>query len=86
MIRIKEQTKEEKIVMYMKSTKKELIEMLIECNRILDLHLPLQINENDDSDHKHLLEWLSCESDFNIKKEDIQEILEDWKFYNSNSC
>ncbi len=37
MFRIKKQTHEEKIAMYMKSTKKELIEMLIECNRIMRL-------------------------------------------------
>lgn len=37
MIRTLEQTKEEKITMYMKLSKKELIEMLIESNRLLDM-------------------------------------------------
>jgi len=34
MIQIIEQTHEEKVKMYMKSTKRKLIEMLIECNKI----------------------------------------------------
>ncbi len=36
MIQEIEQTKEEKTAMYMKLTKKELVEMLIECNDVLD--------------------------------------------------
>ena len=36
-MQIVEQTHEEKIAMYMKCTKKELIEMLIECNRLLHI-------------------------------------------------
>lgn len=36
MIQIVEQSHEEKLEIYMKLTKKELIEMLIECNRQLD--------------------------------------------------
>lgn len=35
-IQIVEMTKEEKVKMYMKHTKRELIEMLINCNNILD--------------------------------------------------
>jgi len=38
-MQIIEQTPEEKMAMYMKCTKKELCSMLIECNRILDLHI-----------------------------------------------
>lgn len=37
MIKIQKQTPEEKVSMYMKSTKKELVSMLIECNRLLSL-------------------------------------------------
>ena len=36
MIRVIEQTDEEKMAMYMKFPKKELAQMLINCNRILD--------------------------------------------------
>ena len=36
MIQIVKQTHDEKVKMYMKNTKKELIEMLIQCNLILD--------------------------------------------------
>lgn len=36
-VRVDELTLEEKIVMYMKLSKRELVEMVIECNRILDL-------------------------------------------------
>lgn len=38
MIQVIEQTQEQKIEMYMKCTKHELVEMLIECNRILYTH------------------------------------------------
>lgn len=34
------QTHEEKVAMYMKCTKKQLVEMVIECNRILDTIKP----------------------------------------------
>ncbi len=40
MVQIKETSKEEKIAMYMKLPKKQLIEMLIECNRILGMVSP----------------------------------------------
>ena len=40
-MQIIEQTFDEKFQMYKKLKKKELIRMLIECNRILDLHSPL---------------------------------------------
>ena len=35
MIQIVEQTKEEKLVMYMKMSKRQLIEMLLECHEII---------------------------------------------------
>ena len=37
-----------------------------------------------DSYVKVFLEWLCNEPEFNIDKDDIQEILEDWNFYNKN--
>lgn len=36
MMQVIEQTHDEKMKMYMKCSKKKIIEMLIECNRILD--------------------------------------------------
>lgn len=36
MLQLIEQTDEEKLKMYMKCTKKELAEMLIQCNKIID--------------------------------------------------
>lgn len=36
------------------------------------------------SQQRELLEWLSNEDYFNIPKDEIDEILEDWKTYNSN--
>ena len=33
---------------------------------------------------RELLEWLSNEPVFNIPKDEISEILEDWEMYNSN--
>ena len=33
---------------------------------------------------KKLLEWLSNDNSFNIPKDEIIEILEDWRTYNSN--
>ncbi len=41
MVQIVEQTKEEKLAMYMKLTKKELAEMLINCNEIIDKITPV---------------------------------------------
>lgn len=48
MIKILEQTHEEKTAMYMKLTKKELVKMLIECNRLLDIKSDLQIESKKD--------------------------------------
>ena len=36
------------------------------------------------SQQRELLEWLSNEDYFNIPKDEISEILEDWQTYNSN--
>jgi hypothetical protein len=41
MITISEQTHDEKVAMYMAIKKKVLCEMLIECNRLLDLKYPI---------------------------------------------
>ncbi len=41
MYRIIEQTDAEKMTMYMKSSKKELISMLIECNKVIDKFTPI---------------------------------------------
>ena len=38
-----EQSYEEKVKMYMKSTKKELVQMLLENQRILSKQLPMQV-------------------------------------------
>jgi len=39
-MQIVEQTDEEKLTMYMKCTKKQLAEMLIQCNKLLDMQSP----------------------------------------------
>jgi hypothetical protein len=36
------------------------------------------------SQQRELLEWLSDEDYFNISRDEISEILEDWQTYNSN--
>ena len=38
------------------------------------------------SQQRELLEWLSNEDYFNIPKDEITEILDDWQTYNSNCC
>ena len=38
-MQIAEQTDEEKLAMYMKCTKRKLAEMLIQCNKLLDVQL-----------------------------------------------
>jgi hypothetical protein len=40
MYQVVKQTHEEKVEMYMKLGKKELVDMLIECNRMLEVVLP----------------------------------------------
>lgn len=56
----------------------ELIEAIYELlvSKNESLHLVSQQRE--------LLEWLSNEDYFNIPKDEIDEILDDWKTYNSN--
>lgn len=46
MVQITEQSREQKIKMYRKLTKDEIINMLIECNMIIDGHNILQYNNN----------------------------------------
>ena len=46
--------------------------------------LEKQLTLTDVSQHRELLEWLSNEDYFNIPKDEISEILEDWHTYNSN--
>ena len=54
MLQILEQTHEEKVKMYMKSTKLELIEMLIQCNLILDSRPVEYFNINEETETKPL--------------------------------
>ena len=58
-------------------SKNEIKQLIKEAkNKQLLLHDVIQQRE--------LLEWLSDEDYFNIPKDEINEILEDWKTYNSN--
>lgn len=41
MYRIIKQTDKEKMTMYMKLSKKEIISMLIECNKAIDKFIPI---------------------------------------------
>lgn len=41
MYQVIQQTHEEKVKMYMKLPKKQIIEMLIECNRIISIITPI---------------------------------------------
>ncbi len=43
MVQVIEQTREEKMAMYMAIEKDKLCEMLIECNRIIDMLTPIVI-------------------------------------------
>ena len=36
--------------------------------------------------HRKLLEWMSDEDYFNISKDEISEILEDWQTYTTHCC
>jgi hypothetical protein len=36
------------------------------------------------SNQKELLDWLSDETDYNIRKSDVDEILQDFKYYQYN--
>ena len=55
-------------------------ELTSKFNEILVKNLSL----TDVSQQRKLLEWLSNEDYFNIPKDEISEILEDWETYNSN--
>lgn len=45
MYQVIEQTDEEKMTMYMKLSKKEIISMLIECNKFIDKFTPQVVEE-----------------------------------------
>ena len=47
MMRIIEQTHKEKLAMYMKCSKKELSQMLIECNRLLTAQMQVKIMDGN---------------------------------------
>ena len=59
----------------------------LEIKKIIDEVVRL-VSKNESlhlvSQQRELLEWLSNEDYFNIPKNEIDEILEDWKTYNSN--
>jgi hypothetical protein len=59
MMQIIEQTYEEKMAMYMKCTKKELAEMLINCNDILSMQMKLQSTPTATVNNfcNHEMEW-----------------------------
>jgi len=43
-----------------------------------------KLRVGDVSQQRELLDWLSNEPDHNIRKSDINEILQDFKYYQSN--
>lgn len=47
MMQVVKQTDEEKMVMYMKCPKKQLAQMLIQCNKILDSRSEYYLDVND---------------------------------------
>lgn len=60
-MQIVEQTYEEKLAMYMKCTKKELAQMLIQCNEIIHKNLPQTVVQPTTtvSFCRHEMEWVS---------------------------
>lgn len=58
---------------------------IADLNKYID-HLEVKSNSvlGDVSQQRELLEWLSNEDYFNIPKDEISEILEDWQTYHSN--
>ena len=52
--------------------------------KIMQEYADQQLQIHDVSQQRELLEWLSNEDYFNIPKDEISEILEDWETYNSN--
>ena len=64
----------------------EIASVIKQYSKAQDLyinHLEQLIIRNVSQQH-NLLEWLSNEDYFNIPKDEINEILEDWQTYNSN--
>ena len=59
-------------------------EISIECAESILIDFEKQLSIHDVSQQRKLLEWLSNEDYFNIPKDEINEILEDWKTYSSN--
>jgi len=57
MVQVIEQTREEKIAMYMKLSKKELAEMLVNCNVLLESMA--KGNDVDGCDHEYPSPWFS---------------------------
>lgn len=53
-----------------------LEEQLTDCRKQLSIQ---RVNQQ-----RELLDWLSNEPDHNIRKSDIEEILQDFKYYQSN--
>ena len=45
----------------------------------------LEVAESKKVDLKEFLEWLTDESSFNIPKDEINEIIQDWQYYKANS-
>jgi len=58
MMQIVEQTHEEKVAMYMKLPKEELIEMLIECNNILHKRPMVEYNIKEHKPHTFIPNYI----------------------------
>ena len=41
--------------------------------------------ENNTTDLPEFLEWLTDETTYNIPKDEIKEIIQDWQYYKANS-
>jgi hypothetical protein len=64
--------------------KRPIWQTMLEIEDLIDTHVEKQLSIHNVSQQRELLEWLSSEDYFNIPKDEISEILEDWKTYNSN--
>lgn len=53
-------------------------------NKLIKKAQTEQLILHDVSQQRELLDWLSNEPDHNIRKSDIDEILHDFKYYQSN--
>lgn len=60
------------------------IEYAKDLEAIAEKHYGNKFSLQGVSQQRELLEWLSDEDYFNIPQDEIDEILEDWKVYNSN--